>query len=309
MKKRAWISILLLMLLLVGCGGKEHKEETEYLVYNVDKDENKVGSYTIKTEETETKPLLQVLFSALQQKPEKAGDKSAIPTGVELIGFSLHGNQLSLNFSIEYLSMNSIQEVLSRAAIVRTLCQVEEVEFVTFRVEGEPLTNAGGYPVGLMSKDQFVDNAGNEINAYEKAELQLYFADETGSFLEPHTVECVYNSNISLDKLVVEQLIKGPQKGESADNGFATIGHDTQILSVTTQDGVCYVNLSKGFLVRRGNVTPEVAVYSLVNSLVELQGVNRVQLSVEGDDQLNYMESVPLSQSFERNLEIIKNAQ
>lgn len=309
MKKMKWVSIFLLVLLLTGCGDSEQAVSKEYLVYDVDKNESKVNSYAIETEETETRALLQELFSALQQNPKNTGDKSAIPDSVKLIGFSLYENQLTLNFSIEYLNMNSIQEVLSRAAIVRTLCQVDGIDNVSFKVEGEPLVYANGYPVGLMSKDQFVDNAGNEINAYEKAELVLYFADETGNFLVPHTVERVYNSNISLDKLVVEQLIKGPENGDSVDNGFATIGSETQILSVTTRDGVCYVNLDEGFLVRRGNVTPEVAVYSLVNSLVELQGVNRVQLSIEGNSELNYMETVPLSQSFERNLEIIDNAQ
>ena len=119
----------------------------------------------------------------------------------------------------------------------------------------------------------------------------------------------IYNSNISLDKLVVERLIAGPEDGDSVENGFATISSDTQIMSVTTQDGVCYVNLNEGFLVRQGNVTPEVAVYSIVNSLTELPGINRVQLSIEGNSDLNYMEKLSLLQPFEKNMEIIDNAQ
>ena len=112
-----------------------------------------------------------------------------------------------------------------------------------------------------------------------------------------------------MDKLVVERLIAGPEDGDSVENGFATISSDTQIMSVTTQDGVCYVNLNEGFLVRQGNVTPEVAVYSIVNSLTELPGINRVQLSIEGNSDLNYMEKLSLLQPFEKNMEIIDNAQ
>ena len=143
----------------------------------------------------------------------------------------------------------------------------------------------------------------------EKADLTLYFADESGNYLQAKTIECIYNSNISLDKLVVERLIAGPEDGDGVENGFATISSDTQIMSVTTQDGVCYVNLNEGFLVRQGNVTPEVAVYSIVNSLTELPGVNRVQLSIEGNSDLNYMEKLSLLQPFEKNMEIIDNAQ
>ena len=114
---------------------------------------------------------------------------------------------------------------------------------------------------------------------------------------------------IRRDKLVVERLIDGPENGDSDESGYATIGSDTQILSVTTQDGVCYVNLNGGFLNRKGNVTPEVAVYSIVDSLTEIPGVNRVQISIEGNSDLNYMETISLSQPLEKNTEIIDNAQ
>ena len=60
---------------------------------------------------------------------------------------------------------------------------------------------------------------------------------------------------------------------------------------------------------RKGNVTPEVAVYSIVDSLTEIPGVNRVQISIEGNSDLNYMETISLSQPLEKNTEIIDNAQ
>ena len=56
----------------------------------------------------------------------------------------------------------------------------------------------------------FIDNAGDEINSYERVKLKLYFADETGTELREINRTVVYNSNISMEKLVVEQLIDGP---------------------------------------------------------------------------------------------------
>ena len=309
MKKWKWLCLLILIFCLTGCGSKDNHTSKEYLIYDVDKDENKVNSYSMDVEETEIKDILQVLFRALKQNPESTGYKSAIPEGVDLIGYSLNEDQLILDFSVEYHDLNPIQEVLSRAAIVQTLCQVDGIRFVSFKVESEPLMSGSGYQIGLMSADQFVDNAGDEINSTERAELTLYFADKDGNRLVPHTVECVYNSNISMDKLVVERRMDGPENGDSDESGYATIGSDTQILSVTMQDGVCYVNLNGGFLNRKGNVTPEVAVYSIVDSLTEIPGVNRVQISIEGNSDLNYMETISLSQPFEKNTEIIDNAQ
>lgn len=309
MKKIRWIILLAVMFFIVGCGKSETESSKEYLIYAVDKDETKVVGFETVAEASDTREILQIMFRELKKTPEKNGYKSAVSEGVCIKSFSLNENHLTLNFSAGYREMNSIQEVLSRAAIVRTLCQIEGIDYVSFKVEGEPYVNSNGYAVGLMSGDQFVDNAGDEINAYEKADLILYFANEEGNYLCPHTVECVYNSNISLDKLVMEQLISGPQEEENEEKGYAAINPATQILSVTTQDGLCYVNLSEDFLVRQGNVTPEVAVYSVVNSLIELQGVNRVQISVGGNSEINYMEKISLAQPFERNLEIIDNAQ
>lgn len=309
MKKIKVCLFCLCFCLLSGCGSRENEDAKEYLVFYVDKDENKVIGEEVLIEETETRAILQALFQALGTPPENAGCRSAIPENVELESFAYEDSQLVLNFNGEYSSMSPTGEVLSRAAIVRTLCQVEGVNYVAFNVEGEPLVNVSGVPVGYMTADQFVDNAGNEINAYEKVSLTLYFADKSGSRLEAHLVERVYNSNISVDKLIVEELIAGPPGGDSEENGYGTISSSTEIVSVTTRDGVCYVSLDEGFLTQQGNVSPEVAIYSIVNSLVELSSVNKVQISINGNTDIVYMETVPLSQIFERNLEIIGNAQ
>lgn len=294
-----------LFIFLAGCGRQEQSGTKEYRIFYVDKEETKVSDSPVEIADGTTEDVLQELFLALKTQPADAAFRSAIPDGVNLESFSFAENQLVLNFDTGYSTLSVTGEVLSRAAIVRTLCQVDGVNYVAFQVAGEPLVNVSGAPVGYMAADQFVDNAGNEISAYEKIALTLYFADESGSGLEAHLVERVYNSNISVDKLVVEEVIAGPGGKESEENGYATVSDKTKVIGVTTRDGVCYVNLDDEFLTKQGNVTPEVTIYSIVNSLSELPAVNKVQISVNGSTDLIYMEKIPLSQVFERNLEIM----
>lgn len=294
------------LLFLAGCGRGNSSEAKEYIVYYLDHDENKVTGKSIRIEGTDTREILQSLFYELRTQPESTSFKSAIPENVKLESFAYDDYQLVLNFSEEYHSMSPAREVLARAAIVRTLCQVSGINYVAFNVDGEALVNVSGILVGYMTADQFVDNEGNEINAYEKVSLTLYYADGSGSSLEAHLVDRVYNSNISMDRLVVEELIAGPQDSGSEENGYATISPDTKIVSVTTRDNTCYVNLNESFLTLQGNITPEVAIYSIVNSLVELSSVNKVQISINGNTDLVFMETIPLSQVFERNLEIMR---
>ena len=308
MKKKIILLCCMMSVLLTGCSRGETANQNEYVVYCVNKQETHIAGEVRELSGESDKELLLQMFSALKKEPEDQDYKSAIPGSVTLKSYSFSEESLTLNFSAEYNQMPPALEVLVRAAIVRTLCQIEGVRYVSFNVEGEALVNVSGMPVGFMTADQFVDNAGNEINAYEKATLTLYFADETGTCLEAHTVERVYNSNISMDRLVVEELIAGPEEGGDKENGYPTLSASTKIISVITRDGTCYVNLDESFLTSQGNATPEVVVYSIVNSLVELPAINKVQISIDGNTNLVYMEVVPLSQVFERNLEII-NAQ
>lgn len=81
------------------------------------------------------------------------------------------------------------------------LGQIDGVEYVDFQVNGEPLTDLEGKEIGLMNEDQFIENAGEEINAYKTADLTLYFSNKAGDKLVEQRVAMEYNSNISLEKL------------------------------------------------------------------------------------------------------------
>ena len=67
--------------------------------------------------------------------------------------------------SVEYKKLSPSSEVLVRAAIVRTMTQLEGISYVSVTVGGESLTDSLGNVVGPMTADLFIDNAGNEINA------------------------------------------------------------------------------------------------------------------------------------------------
>jgi germination protein M len=298
-----WLCIMF-MLVLTACG-KEQKatDETVYQIYEVNKEETKVASREITTTETDTEKLLGVLIEELEKTPEDTENRAAITEAIQLQSSTVADESANLNFGVGYYEQSLTGEILTRAAIVRTLTQIPDVNYVSFLVDGSALLNNQGAPVGVMTADQFIDNSGNEINTEEKVTLVLYLANENGNKLKKVTREVVYSSNISLDKLVMEQLITGVQDGEEA---YPTINPATKVVSVTVSDGTCYVNLDKEFLTQIYKVDANVTIYSIVNSLVELSDVNRVQISINGETDLSYKESIPLATVFERNLELVE---
>ena len=198
--------------------------------------------------------------------------------------------------------MSPTTEVLTRAAIVRTLTQIEGINYVNMKIGDKDLTDSLGAVIGSMTADQFVDNSGNEINTYENVDLTLYFASENGKYLVKAIRPVEYSSNISLERVIVENLIMGP----SGENLYPTINPNTKIQSVTVKDNICYVNLSEDFLIQQSNVTPEVTIYSIVNTLVELSNVNKVQIAIGGNNSVIFRETFELTMLFERNLDILK---
>lgn len=308
MKKygRWFVCALLLALILLPSCKKKQEEQTGrvYYIYCVNNEETGIVSHEYQTETMERNVLLEELLQQLSLASDKLQYKAPLAGSFSLLGYSITEEQLVLNFSEEYRKQPATTEVLVRAAIVRTLSQIDGVAHISFQVKEEPLTDLFGNVVGVMNADTFIDNDGNEINTYEKVKLTLYFANESGDKLRKVSRNVVFNSNISMERLVVEQLLAGPAKGE---NGYPTINPATKIQSVTVKDGTCYVNLDGSFLTQPYKVTSDVTVYSITNSLAELSDVNKVQITIDSTTDKELKDNVPLSTVFERNLEIVEN--
>lgn len=290
---------------LAGCSGQSKpEEEGQTAVYYINNAETRVERQSYGLRASDTAGQIEELIEQLGIIPEKLSYKAPLQMGFRLLSYRAEGETLHLDVSGEYRGLKPTTEVLVRAALVRTFSQAEGIKYVAVTVEGEPLLDTLGNMVGLMTAEQFVDNAGDEINAYEKVRLKLYFANETGDGLVAANRTVVYNTNIPLEKLVLEELIAGPGQ-ESAGDLFPVINPDTKVVNVTVKDNVCYVNFNELFLTQIYTVTSDVAIYSIVNSLEELPNVNKVQISINGETDVMYRESISLSTVFERNLELL----
>ena len=120
--------------------------------------------------------------------------------------------------------------------------------------------------------------------------------------MEPETVSLRYNSSTSIEKLVVEQLIKGPEK----EGMLAVIPPETRVLGVSVREHICYVNFDQEFLNGAPGVTPEATVYAIVNSLTESGNVSQVQISVNGESDIQYMNRIDLGKPLTRNPDLVE---
>lgn len=183
---------------------------------------------------------------------------------------------------------------------MRTLTQVPGIDYISIYSGDQLLMDKNGMPVGMLSAADFIDSI-SDVNAYERTELILYFTDENGEQLFPEKREVIHNINTSVEKLILEELLSGPEQPGLEPTLDSNIG----LLNVSTNENVCYLNFDIGFLNNSLEVKDYIPIYSIVNSLSELSSVNRVQISVNGAQNVKFRDSIELNTMFERNLDYI----
>lgn len=299
------LMVLTLMLGTVGCGrGNEPVQGNKINLYYLSKSGMKVESHSYALETETMEEQVAEVMVRLATIPDKLEYQPPLAMGFEVNSYQVEDGCLKLEMNGAYKELPATKEILIRAALVRTFTQLKGITFLSFTVEGEPLKDNLGNLVGLMSAGQFIDNAGDTINTYEKVRLKLYFGNETGDKLMPVTKTLDYNTLIPMEKLVLEELFKGPDA--DLEGVYPLINPNTKILSVTVKDSICYVNLDASFVTQIYNGTAETVLYSVVNSLTELTTIKKVQFSIDGVTDITYREKFNFSTVFERNLDLIQ---
>ena len=308
MKSKKWIYKgigMFVALLLCGCGNEEpFVQEASNQLYFIDKAATQLVSEGYEVSGTTTKEQVAEYIKALEREPMNEDYEKAKPDSVFINGFVIGKNgQVTLHFDSSYYEVTGVKEVLMRAAIVKTLCQAEDIDAIEFYINGQPLIGSLGKPLGLMSDEDFIDNTGAQTNYYQYVYSTLYFANEAGDALVESNLKIPYDGTISTEQVIIEQLITGP-----IEEGMKrTLPEKTKLLKVSTKEGVCTIDFNKEFLKEVSGVSGEVSLYSVVNSLVELPHIYRVEFTVQGEVQKQFQNSINLSGQFERNLELLES--
>lgn len=305
MKKRKITALVMALVLgavaFSGCGKKE--TESKYKIYYVNEEQGEVLAESFVPSEETTQTMLEEMTEKLNKK--NAEGHTLLPENIEIQSCVDDDGMIRVDFNQEYHDLNPVDEVLLRASIVKDYVQIPNIYLVTITAEGTPIVDSQGQEIGAMSLDSFLENTGKEIMAYQYKELNLYFTNEEGNQLVPEARQVYYNGNTPIEKVIVEQLLRGP--GESGH--YATLPSDTRIVGVSVADGIDYVNLGKQFVDEALSVDAQIPIYSIVNSLIDAGNVSQVQISINGDTSLLFKDKVDMNQLFQVNHELEKGGE
>lgn len=318
--KKTIILILILFIVsayLSACSLDKAKNTVEFKLYfsNSAKDSLVTENAVLDiSERKNTVSFVRKIVNMLLDGPSTEGYVSVIPSDVRLLGVSLEKAEegtVNIDLSKEYYTGRKkdaphSEELLARYSIVSTLCQFEEIKKVKIYIDGKDMMASSGKDevLNAMGQNSIMINSPSSVETKTEKFVTLYFTDKNGVNLYPETHKATMTDN-SLEKTVVNELIRGPV----SSTYIRTFPESCQLISVETTEGVCFVNFSGAFRAKKEDdrLSDRTAVYSVVNSLTRLPGIEKVQILIDGKKPENdpyQLFSTPL----ERDESLIVNA-
>lgn len=307
MNKHVFLILYLLtacmLFALTSCRKPAEDPDQFYIYYRDNSTNNLYPVAALINENADKDVLTKAVYDRLATGGDGADYTSPVPSSVKLNGMETDEYNLRMNFNVAYLALSVKDELLLRASIVKTMTQLPFVSTVEFFVENQPYALPDGTVLGPQRSRSYVDLIGNGLNAYTQTTLTLYFSTEDGQKLRAATQRATYNTQYSVEQVILTRLISGPQ---DESQGFAILAPETRVLSVSTMNGKCSVDFNGAFMEIQPGVTPEAAIYSIVNSLTEISTISTVQISVNGSKDILFQDHVDLSVPLSRNLDYLE---
>ena len=282
------VCLLLLLALLCGCSTIGlGRRDTGVAFYYRDTGSDYFSSLgamgiehrTLREDHTGLNDMME-LYLGGPIDPELA---SPFPKGMRLVRSEMTSKEITLVFDDSLASLTGVGLRLACACIARTISEYGGYETVTVQAETLELDGEDSITV-QPSALVLEDRSAGQPNAL----VQLFYADAQSRYLIEEQRSAPLEEVRELPEFILRSLIEGPQ----SENLGATIPKGTMLLNVSVVDRVCLVNFSSEFLQNRPReeLDERMTVFSVVNSLTQLEEVDSVEILVEGSSVERYYE-------------------
>jgi len=230
---------------------------------------------TITTPSSNTE-LIKAVLTELISGPAMSGLYRTIPRDITITEarFDEAGKLCAVDISQEYYNLPVRDQIFCKASLVWTLTEFDFINDVLIYVSQNRLANAQGQISDRLNRENLTLNPELSPVRINTRTITLYFAAGDNASLTPEARTIEVSGNIEYH--IIDQLIKGPK----GDGLTPTLLPDLKLKNANTTDGICYVDFGPEFLTRQltGNEQDILIIQSVVYSLTELAGVQKVQI-------------------------------
>ena len=257
-KLLAWILIVSLLFTLVACASKTEERVNPISFYYKNRD----VSYNSE------------LISRYLEGPDEEFLECPFPPGTILSECSWIDGLLTIILTDEFSTLSTLDLTIAMACLTMTMSQIEGVDAVIVDTVGGNLS----FRREPMTPEDFVFLVQNDDAS--EITVNLYFSDQSNRYLLLDSRPVHLEDAETLPLVILNELLEGPS--ESNLKSMMPLG--TKVIDVQLNDNICLVDFSSQFFDGRPQTALEEhqVIYSVVNTLTELENVEAVQFLVEG---------------------------
>ena len=213
--------------------------------------------------------------------PISADLNNPLPPDAQVLSWELSEGVLTLNFSESLSRLSGIELTVAAACLARTFLELTGAQTLVLTADGALL---GGETALRMTAGE-LELRDSSLDQ-QRRDYTVYYATLDRKYLVGHQVSLDPVGAKALPEQLLEQLLT-PPTGEEL---LCPLPIGTRILSVSVSGGVCTVDLSGEFESRRfRSLTAQcLSLLSVVNTLTELEDIDRVEFTVEGSLLIRY---------------------
>lgn len=109
-----------------------------------------------ESENEDKQSAVDEMLDWMLEDPEEEDHVIAVPNEVVINNVVARNNVVNIDFAVGYESLDKAKDVICRAAIVKTLVQIDGIDYVEFSIGGKTMMDSDNTPIGSLTADSFV---------------------------------------------------------------------------------------------------------------------------------------------------------
>lgn len=256
-----------------------NNEKYEGRLYFLNETATTIESETRTIAYKDRQSLIEKVINELMKGPEEGKHQRIMDKKTKLLSVGdADKRDIVVNFSKEFTTGDKKKDILAVYAVVRSLCDIADINRVKVMVENSEITGDDGTVIGYLTA-QDINLAEDTYNS-EIRSVSLYFPDRETGALKKEVRSIKANDQQPMAQHIINELINGPKINYSNPS----LSKDTVLLGVETSNNICFINFKSSF-VDKNSGSPEkekIAIFSIVDSLTEVDNIKRVQFLMDG---------------------------
>lgn len=203
------------------------------------------------------------------------------PRDTRVVRWDITDSTLTLTMNDAFAAMTGVELTLACACITKTFLELLPVEQVRFQAESALLDG----DKSLLFSHDLIRLSDDSLDQ-ARATFSVYYTDRSRRYLLATDLSVNLATENDLIRCLAEALLTPPE----GSGLYTALPPGTKLLDYSVDDGICTLNFS-GEFERNGWHTCEaqrLSLLSLVNTLTQLEEIDSVEFSLEGNLLFQY---------------------